>query len=63
MAKRKEIKFQDRHGALRGRQNGMEFWLRKDKLQTKGGKQRYFVTIYLASNTPHSDKHWGPPGF
>ena len=47
MAKRKEIKFQDRHGDLRGRQNGMEFWIRKDELQTKGGKQRYFVTVYV----------------
>ncbi len=36
MAKRKEIQFQDRHGALRGRQNGMEFWIRKDELQTRG---------------------------
>ena len=52
MAKRKEIKFQDRHGALRGRQNGMEFWIQKDELQTKGGKQRYFVTVYPASNNP-----------
>ena len=52
MVKRKEIKFQDRHGALRGRQNGMEFWIRKDELQTKGGKQRYFVTVYPASNNP-----------
>ena len=31
MAKRKEIKFQDRHGALRGRQNSMTFWIYEDK--------------------------------
>ena len=52
MAKQKEIKFQDRHGALRGRQNGMEFWIRKDEPQTGSGEQRYFVAIYPVSNNP-----------
>ena len=52
MAKRKEIKFQERYGALRGRQNGMEFWIRKDEPQTKGREQRYFVAIYPVSNDP-----------
>ena len=52
MAKQKEIKFQDRHGALRGRQNGMEFWIRKDEPQTGSGEKRYFVAIYPVSNNP-----------
>ena len=52
MAKQKEIKFQDRHGDLRGRQNGMEFWIRKGEPQTKSGEQRYFVAIYPVSNNP-----------
>lgn len=63
MAKRKEIKFQDRHGALRGRQNGMEFWIRKDELQTKGGKQRYFVTVYPESNAPQQISTGGRQDF
>lgn len=63
MAKRKEIKFQDRHGALRGRQNGMEFWIRKDELQTKGGKQRYFVTVYPESNDPQQISTGGRQDF
>lgn len=52
MAKQKEIKFQDRHGDLRGRQNGMEFWIRKGEPQTKSGEKRYFVAIYPVSNNP-----------
>lgn len=52
MAKQKEIKFQGRYGALRGRQNGMEFWIRKDEPQTGSGEQRYFVAIYPVSNNP-----------
>lgn len=63
MAKRKEIKFQDRHGALRGRQNGMEFWIQKDELQTKGGKQRYFVTVYPESNAPQQISTGGRQDF
>lgn len=63
MAKRKEIKFQDRHGDLRGRQNGMEFWIQKDELQTKGGKQRYFVTVYPASNNPQKISTGGRQDF
>ncbi len=63
MAKRKEIKFQDRNGALRGRQNGMEFWIRKDELQTKGGKQRYFVTVYPESNAPQQISTGGRQDF
>ena len=46
MAKRKEIKFQERHGALRGRQNGMEFWIWKDGLLDSGEKPEYFVVIF-----------------
>ncbi len=52
MAKQKKIKFQDRHGDLRGRQNDMELWIRKDESQTKSGEQRYFVAIYPVSNNP-----------
>ncbi len=52
MAKQKEIKFRDRHGDLRGRRNGMEFWIRKGEPQTKSGEQRYFVAIYPVSNNP-----------
>lgn len=63
MAKQREIKFQDRHGALRGRQNGMEFWIRKDDQQTKGGEQRYFVTIYPVSNNPHQVSTGGRQDF
>ena len=63
MVKRKKIKFQVRHDALRGRQNGMEFWIRKDELQTKGGKQRYFVTVYPASNNPQQISTGGRQDF
>ena len=30
----------------------MEFWIRKDEPQAKSREQRYFVTIYPASNAP-----------
>lgn len=63
MAKRKEINFQDRHGALRGRQNGMEFWIRKDELQSGESEQRYFVTVYLESNDPHQVSTGGRQDF
>lgn len=63
MAKRKEIKFQDRHGALRGRQNGMEFWIRKDELQSGESEQRYFVTVYPVSNDPHQVSTGGRQDF
>ena len=63
MAKRKEIKFQERHGALRGRQNGMEFWIRKDELQSGGNEQKYFVVIYPESNNPHHVSTGGRQNF
>lgn len=63
MEKRKEIKFQDRHGALRGRQNGMEFWIRKDELQSGKSEQRYFVTVYPESNDPHQVSTGGRQDF
>lgn len=49
MAKRKEIKFQDRHGALRGRQNGMTFWIYEDKELAASCAPAHSVAVY-ASN-------------
>ena len=52
MAKRKEIKFQRRHDGLRGRQNGMEFWIWKDGLLDSGEKPEYFVVIFRKDKDP-----------
>lgn len=50
--KRKEIKFQKVHGALRGRQNGMEFWIYKDQDLETTNAPANFVVIYPKSNQP-----------
>ena len=50
--KRKEIKFQNVHGALRGRQNGMEFWIYKDQDLATTCAPANFVVIYGKSNQP-----------
>ena len=46
MAKRKEIKFQDRHGALRGRQNSMTFWIYEDKELAATCAPAHSVAVY-----------------
>ncbi len=48
--KRKEIKFQNVHGALRGRQNGMEFWIYKDQDLDTNHEPANFVVIHQKSN-------------
>ncbi len=45
MAKRKEIKFQARHGLLTGRQNGMTFWIHEDKELAAANEPALYVVI------------------
>jgi len=45
MAKRKEIKFQNVHGALRGRQGNLIYRLYEDKELTASGKPSFWVTV------------------
>lgn len=52
MAKQKEIKFQSVHGALRGRQNGMEFWIYKAEDLAATCAPAHYVVIYEKSNEP-----------
>jgi len=52
MAKRKGIKFQNVHGALRGRQNGMEFWIYKDPGLDAACALNHYVVISQKSNQP-----------
>lgn len=47
MAKRKEIKFRDRAGDLVGRQNGMTFYIFKDKGLEKTCAPAYSVTVFI----------------
>lgn len=50
--KRKKIKFQSVHGALRGRQNGMEFWIYKAEDLADTCAPAYYVVAYEKSNAP-----------
>ena len=52
MAKQKEIKFQSVHGALRGRQNGMEFWIYKAEDLADTCAPAHYVVAYEKSNAP-----------
>lgn len=45
MPKRKEIKFQNRYGTLRGRQNGMTFWIHEDKELAATCAPAHYVVI------------------
>ena len=47
MAKRKEIKFRDRAGDLMGRQNGMTFYIFKDKGLEKTCAPAHSVAVFI----------------
>lgn len=54
MKKCREIKFQSVRGALRGRRNGMEFWIYETEDMTGACDTPYYVVIYEKSNAPQN---------